>query len=55
MVVIPNEQRQYSGKGGEDMKKALKKTMSKKMTVVLYSKNECPKQYCGICLNQCQV
>ena len=37
------------------MKKALKKTMSKKMTVVLYSKNECPKQYCGICLNQCQV
>ena len=37
------------------MKKDLRKPMAKKVKVALYSKNECPKVYCGICMDGCQT
>ncbi len=37
------------------MKKVLKKPVAKKPRVILYSKDECNKVYCGVCLDGCHT
>ncbi len=37
------------------MKKVIKKPATKRIKVALYSKGECNKEYCGVCMKDCQV